>query len=353
MAVKKGWIGVIILLNVILTASIINSYLSQQIKTPPLIYLPKKASEKIVASLARQDVPLLPIDYYWLGDLKIERDKWVRFDKNSTILSREKFLESIKKLPYEKTRRLVVYSGDSLHDFAKGISDNTGIPIKSLIKEYHNLSPYEDGGILAGFYKIPYRAIPKAVISYMTEYSQDRFEEISKEFLGSYSPEKFKKYLIIASIIQKETWRDEEKPLISAVIYNRLKMNIKLQLDATLNYGKYSHKRVTPWRIRHDKTHFNTYRYKGLPPEPLGSVSETALRAAFAPAKVDYIYFVRDIFGRHLFASTYAEHLANITRIKVDRARVRLLKSQIKSLKKRVKYKKRKHPKISKKKSKK
>jgi UPF0755 protein len=330
MAVKKGWIGVILLLDIILAASILDSYLGQQIKIPTLIYVPNKESSQIVESLVRQGVPLLPIDYYWLDELNINKDKWIRFDKNLTIISREKFLEKLEKSPYERTRRLVVYSGDSIEDFAKGISNNTGIPKERLIHEYRLLSPYEDGGILAGFYKIPYRAIPRAIVSYMTEYSEDRFKKISTKFLGDYSPEKFKKYLIIASIIQKETWRDEEKPLISAVIYNRLKKDIKLQLDATLNYGKYSHKRVTPWRIRHDKTHFNTYRYKGLPPEPLGSVSFSALEAAFRPANVNYIYFVRDILGRHVFASTYEEHLANITKIKVMRAKVRKFKRYLK-----------------------
>jgi UPF0755 protein len=337
MAVKKGWIGVILLLDIALAALIINSYLDQKIKTPSLLYIPNKSNTQIVKSLIRQGVPLLPIDSYWIEDLNLTQDKWIRFDKNSTIISRRKFLEALKTFPKEKTRRLVVYSGDSLIDFAKTISKNTKIPAQKLIYEYYQLSPYKDGGILAGFYKIPYKATPRAIISYMTEYTEEKFKKISEEFLKEYSPEKFKKYLIIASIIQKETWRNEEKPLISAVIYNRLKKNIKLQLDATLNYGKYSHKRVTPWRIRHDKTHFNTYKYKGLPPEPLGSVSISALRAAFKPAKVDYIYFVRDIFGKHIFASSYADHLANITRIKVMRAKIRKFKNFLKSKSKKRK----------------
>lgn len=329
MAVKKGWIGVILLLNVVLAYFLFNSYLDEPLKFPKLIYIPKKSSSEIVESLIRQKAPLLPIDSFFIKDVNLSNTLWIRFDKNSTITRRE-FLNSFDSFKPQKTRRLVVYSGDSLLDFAREISYNTAIPKKSLIKTYYEFSPYEDGGILAGFYKIPYRATAVSIISYMTEYSEDKFKEIAQKFLGKYDPKEFKKYLIIASIIQKETWREEEKPLISAVIYNRLDKDIKLQLDATLNYGKYSHKRVTPWRIRHDKSHFNTYKYKGLPPAPLGSVNISSLEAAFKPARVDYLYFVRDVFGRHIFASTYAEHLANITRIKVLRAKIRKFKNYLK-----------------------
>ncbi len=105
-------------------------------------------------------------------------------------------------------------------------------------------------------------------------------------------------------------------PLISAVIHNRLEKNMKLQLDATLNYGPWSHKRVTPRRIRTDKSRFNTYRYRGLPPAPLGSVTPAALKAAFRPAKSEALYFVKGKKGRHIFNRTFAEHQAVIARLR-------------------------------------
>ncbi len=331
MGVKKGWIIVIILLNLILVTSMLKSYINQEIRVPRLIYIPDKTSDEIIFSLQKQGVPLLPIDSYLLKRYyPIKSCGWLRYDDNSSII-RLDLMQDIKEKKRERTRRLVAYSGDSIFDFAKQTSENTGIPVDELIKTYHKFSPYSEGGILAGFYKIPYRTTATATISYMVEFSEDKFKEVSYKFLNDYSPKVFKKYLIIASIIQKETWRDDEKPLISAVIYNRLKRGLKLQLDATLNYGKYSHQKVTPWRIRHDLTHFNTYRYRGLPPEPLGAVSLSSLEAAFNPAKNSYLYFVRDIFGRHQFSSTYSEHLAKITRIKVMRARVHKYKNYLKN----------------------
>jgi len=320
---------VIIIMNAILLFRINDSYMNQKIRVPRLIYIPEKDSLEIIKSLNRQGVKLLPIDSYLIDrHSPIKSYGWIRYDANQSI-SRKDLIKDIINKKREKTRRLVVYSGDSLYDFAKQISKNTGISAKKLIKIYRKIVPYKDGGILAGFYQIPYRTTPYATILYMLELSEDKFKKISNTFKKEYSPKKFKNYLIIASIIQKETWRDEEKPLISAVIYNRLKKGIKLQLDATLNYGKYSHKIVTPWRIRHDLTHFNTYRYRGLPPEPLGAVSIQSLKAAFKPAKNSYLYFVRDIFGSHKFSSTYSEHLANITKIKVMRAKIRKLKKSL------------------------
>jgi UPF0755 protein len=325
MAIKKGWIGIILLLDVSLMAVVVDSYMNHPIEVPTLIYVPEKSSEEIVSSLSKQEVPLLPIDSLFLERYMPISYGWMRYEENSSI-SRSKLMEDIQKKKREKTRRLVVYSGDSLSGATEEIARNTRIPKSRLIDVYHRLSPYRDGGILAGFYKIPYRATATAIISYMVELSEDKFRELSNRFLGYYSPSSFRRYLIIASIIQKETWREDEKPLISAVIYNRLNLNIKLQLDATLNYGKYSHKKVTPWRIRHDKSYFNTYKHRGLPPYPLGSVSKSSLIAAFNPAKVKYLYFVRDVFSRHLFASNYLEHLANITKIKVMRAKIRKFK---------------------------
>jgi UPF0755 protein len=100
--------------------------------------------------------------------------------------------------------------------------------------------------------------------------------------------------------------------LISSVIHNRLKKNMMLQLDATLNYGKYSHQIVTPSRIKSDKSHYNTYLHKGLPPHPIGSATKEAIIAAIKPADTNYLYFMLNPKGKHDFSATYSMHLANI-----------------------------------------
>jgi UPF0755 protein len=83
-------------------------------------------------------------------------------------------------------------------------------------------------------------------------------------------------------------------------------------MDGTLNYGKYSHVKVTPYRIRNDKTHYNTYKYSGIPDYPVGSVSFEAIKSAIFPANTDYLYFVKNSKGVHSFSNSYKQHLNKI-----------------------------------------
>jgi UPF0755 protein len=101
-------------------------------------------------------------------------------------------------------------------------------------------------------------------------------------------------------------------PVIASVIYNRLEKGMKLQMDGTLNYGDYSHQVVTPERIKTDTSFYNTYKYKGLPPAPLATVSMQALKAAMFPAETDYLFFMLNKDGSHNFSKTYEEHLAHL-----------------------------------------
>jgi len=101
-------------------------------------------------------------------------------------------------------------------------------------------------------------------------------------------------------------------PLVSSVIYNRLSKGMALQMDGTLNYGVYSHIKVTPERIQNDSSRFNTYKYKGLPPSPIGAVSFDALKAAMKPAKTEYLYFMKNAQGKHDFTQSFDAHRQNV-----------------------------------------
>lgn len=91
---------------------------------------------------------------------------------------------------------------------------------------------------------------------------------------------------------------------------------MKLQMDATLNYKDKSHTIVTPEMIKNDNSKYNTYKYKGLPPTPIATITLDALYAALHPMKSDYLFFMLQRDGTHAFASTYQEHLKNIKKFK-------------------------------------
>ena len=305
----RTWIKVSLLGLLILFIYIIH-HIYAYVTPPPLLYIPDSNSS-LTQAFNDQGVSFNLLDYRLLKRYPSPTEGWVRFNPDNK-LSREEFLQSLLAKPREKTRRLVMYSGDSIDYFSHRTAKQTNLSPTSILQAYKDISPYYDGGILAGFYQIPYRTTPFSITYYMTQRSEKRFEEFATQYDISYDTNTWNQILTIASIIQKETQNTKEMPLIASVIYNRLGKEMKLQLDATLNYGKYSHQIITPQRIKEDKSDYNTYLHAGLPPHPIGSVSPAALIAALKPAKTDYLYFMLSDNGSHNFASTYEEHLANI-----------------------------------------
>jgi UPF0755 protein len=119
----------------------------------------------------------------------------------------------------------------------------------------------------------------------------------------------------LASIIEKETASPGERPLVSAVYRNRLKIGMALQCDPTVIYGLMLLKQWDGNIRKKDldlDSPYNTYRHAGLPPGPIASPGRASLQAALHPSPVDYLYFVSRNDGTHVFASTLAEHNKNV-----------------------------------------
>ena len=115
----------------------------------------------------------------------------------------------------------------------------------------------------------------------------------------------------MASLIEKETAVDEERPLVAAVFYNRLKRKMPLQCDPTVIYaaklkGDY-HGKILQSHLEVDSP-YNTYVRLGLPPAPIANPGIRSIEAALAPANVDYLYFVSNNKGGHVFSKTLEEH---------------------------------------------
>ena len=119
--------------------------------------------------------------------------------------------------------------------------------------------------------------------------------------------------VVAASLIQTEAKLAEDAPLISAVIRNRIREGMPLQIDSTLCFAKGGCPPVPTNADKAIDSPYNTYKIIGLPPGPIASVTEANLRAAINPANVTYKYYVlSDANGKHAFSNTLAEHEANV-----------------------------------------
>jgi len=125
----------------------------------------------------------------------------------------------------------------------------------------------------------------------------------------------------LASIVEKEAVLAEERPIIAAVFWNRLKRGMPLQADPTVAYAVGRAGRA-PTREDLQVDHpFNTYRYRGLPPGPIANPGRAAVEAILSPARVPYLYFVSIDDRQHHFSTTLEEHNRAVARYRKQRAR--------------------------------
>jgi UPF0755 protein len=118
--------------------------------------------------------------------------------------------------------------------------------------------------------------------------------------------------VVLASLVQAEAGTAADAPKVAAVVTNRLKQGMPLQIDATLCYAKGGCPPVPSNADKQLESPYNTYKVSGLPPTPIMTVTEQSLRAAREPANVPYLFYVTGKDGVTYYATTLAEHEANI-----------------------------------------
>jgi UPF0755 protein len=139
-----------------------------------------------------------------------------------------------------------------------------------------------------------------------------RFDEVAEEvgLAAGPRPAGLDPYqtIVAASLVETEGKVADDRPLIAAVIRNRLERKMRLQIDATVLYALGRHKSRVLFKDLEVDSPYNTYRVDGLPPTPIGAAGRASLEAMLHPAEVDYLYYVLiDAEGRHAFATTPAE----------------------------------------------
>jgi len=296
--------------NSIITLLIFSAfYLSRPISTTQTLFVPKGSISHIITQLSEKGYDVGFIDKYILLLLGKPQNGWVRIGANR--LNRIDFLYKITTAKAQ-IHKITLIPGETLDIFFNLLVKKLKLDKSKLIRYYKEFSPYPEAGIYPDTYFVPFGIKENHLILFLINQTDKKYRYISNKIFGEYSNKNWLRILIIASIIQKEAGSDKEMPLVSSVIHNRLKKSMRLQMDGTLNYGKYSHIKVTPKRIREDKSTFNTYRHKGLPTIPIGSVSLNAIKSAIVPPKTNYLYFMKNSKGHHDFTDTFKAHRKNI-----------------------------------------
>jgi UPF0755 protein len=158
----------------------------------------------------------------------------------------------------------------------------------------------------------------------MIQRMQQAQQRMIKEVWDRHSPDlpikTPEQLVVLASIVEKETGKPEERTRVAAVFANRLKQKMRLQSDPTIIYGLVGGKGTLGRPIMRSEieqaTPYNTYQIDGLPPGPIANPGRASLEAAANPARTRELYFVADGTGGHAFAETYEQHQKNVARLR-------------------------------------
>jgi UPF0755 protein len=192
-------------------------------------------------------------------------------------------------------------------DFLKAASDPAAV--QDIAPQAKTL----EGFLFPATYHLPRHPAAAELTAEMVKKFKEEWAHIAP---ASYeSSQSVTSVVTLASLVERETPRPEERPLVASVFENRVRKGMLMQCDPTVVYalqqaGGYTGTLST--KDLHFDSPYNTYVHAGLPPGPIGNPGEASLRAALKPAQSDYLYFVANTQGGHFFSATLAEHNKNV-----------------------------------------
>lgn len=201
----------------------------------------------------------------------------------------------------EIEEKFIVSTGTDMADFQRITTD------RAFLDSLDVDAPSLEGYLFPDTYRFPKGLEVREALAIMVNRLREEYDaEMMSRILDLDISER--EMLTMASIVEKEAVVDSERPVISAVYFNRLKRNMPLQADPTAVYGvKGSQEKISKNDLLR-KTPYNTYVIKGLPPGPIASPSLKSITAALNPADVPFLYFVSNNDGTHNFSVTLGEH---------------------------------------------
>jgi UPF0755 protein len=189
----------------------------------------------------------------------------------------------------------------------------------ALIQDLDPAAPDLEGYLFPDTYTVGRTAVASQLIENMVAGFRAAYPSDSPQ-PGDQPALTTRQLVTLASLIEKETGKADERPIVSAVYRNRLRIGMGMQADPTVVYALQKAGRYDG-NIRKDdlaiNSPYNTYKYPGLPPGPIASPGKASLEAALRPADADFLYFVSRNDGSHVFAKTLDEHNRNVQEFQV------------------------------------
>jgi UPF0755 protein len=177
-----------------------------------------------------------------------------------------------------------------------------------------------EGTLLPDTYNFTRGVTREQMIQRMQQAQQRVLKEIWDRHSADLPIKTPEQLVVLASLVEKETGKPEERSRVAAVFVNRLKQKMRLQSDPTIIYGLVGGKATLGRPIMKSEidqpTPYNTYQIDGLPPGPIANPGRASLEAAANPARTRELYFVADGAGGHVFAETYEQHQKNVGRLR-------------------------------------
>ncbi|MCX7641752.1 MAG: endolytic transglycosylase MltG [Elusimicrobiales bacterium] len=283
------------------------------------IFIPEGSSAKKIAEILKNNEVIFSSYYFRLlvkltkTDKKINPGEYIfkKYTSHEVVLYRlitNKYLNSIK---------IIIPEGWRAEQIAERLYVNGVIKSKDKFMEIVKKRNLE-GYLFPSTYYFSKGMSEEDVINHFL----DSFDKNVKPLFSKYSfPEGLddRKVIILASIVEREAIFDEERPLVAAVYLNRLKKNMPLEADPTVQYALGYWKKGLTYRDLEIPSPYNTYYVSGLPPGPICSPGIKSIQAVLSPAKIDALYFVADNTGKHVFNVKYDEHLKAKEKAKIER----------------------------------
>ena len=303
----------------------------------PGIYveIPRGASRRSIARiLARQGVVrdrrVFEVLTRWRSRRTVQAGEYF-FDRPATAMEVFDALATGRVF----VRELVVPEGYSMFDIADLVAREGFTSRDDFLAAAHDSTPIRDlapsaesleGFLFPATYQIPRHPSGQQIVTAMVARFRQEWTALSAERTTS-DGLPLEHTVALASLVERETSKADERPLIAGVFSNRLRIGLPLQCDPTVAYALQLAGRYTGTLRSSDlrfESPYNTYRRAGLPPGPIANPGAASLRAALAPAQTNYMYFVADTEGGHFFSNTLAGHNRNVA---IYRQRVAVARS--------------------------